>query len=116
MSYASHTASGDAASASAAALARFTVAIASLEDDEPLLRPSSEADSDSSDSSQADESILLRGKPNVWTHAFVLAYHNHFYDESVEDICPWRFSEIVADKEDKKKFASLAKHSKSHDD
>jgi hypothetical protein len=63
---------------------------------------SSEADSDSSDSSEADESVILRGKPNVWTYAFVLAYHNHFYDESVEDNCPWRLSEVVANKEDKK--------------
>jgi hypothetical protein len=38
----------------------------------------------------------------VCTYAFVLAYHNHFYDESVEDNCPWRYSEVVADKEYKK--------------
>ena len=121
VSCASHAASGDAASASAAALTRGTAAMALLGDDgdsdnRPIFgqrnqngnggakpaKRSSEADSDSSDSSEADESVILRGKPNVWTYAFVLAYHNHFYDESVEDNCPWRLSEVVANKEDKK--------------
>jgi len=120
VSYASNAASEGAALASAAELA---VAVASLADEASIFglrgqngkggakpaKPAKLSSEEDSDSSQADETILLRGKPNVWTYAFVLAYHNHFYDESVEDNCPWRFSEVVADKEDKKKFCVVRK-------
>ena len=47
--------------------------------------------------SEEDEAAILRGKGPVWTYAFVLAFHNHFYDEAAEDNCPWKLSKAVID-------------------